>query len=512
MLDHLRTEAYPVYRDQDDIVDFLAMAGQHPYVLANDTPPAGDIALHEVDLGPDNIFSQAYSAQDVLAVDLNHDGVPEIVMADETEQNRLWRCEYLAGQFGEELTPVEDATGTNLPPSGALSTRALAGDINNDGHTDLVAINLTTVPDIYLSDVQNNNVTDGSELFCVPDFDCKTDGGWDGALVDITEDGRPDLVLGSGTWKAKAKPNQVYHWCETAANCANPDFDQAGFYRVPDPFTSEAYYTRGVAVTDINGDGKPDVIFANENFGPGLEAFINCQRDGQWGYFGSCSGEDRRIIEADLHYHTVAPVDRGDDPPDLIAGGTTIWIEWVGIIPIFHYDILVRLYRNKDDGTFWPPEQIAELEITPGVVTRFVPINLDDPTQQAKQDDFFLAIQSGRDYLLKNDGAGGFEVVTAGISGEEEDTWSGAAGDLNGDGLDDLYASTYGKGNNKVFLNNVENPGMLDMYPEQYFSQWYDAYRSDDGLDVVIADLFGDWKPEILVAGDGQNRLLHPDW
>ena len=494
-------DAALVDEDSDGCPEFVVAAAQVPYILENRTPAGGQIRLVEKDLSrPDNSFVQTYTALGVVVADFDADGFEDIFFSDSYEQDRLWRC-------GPGLEPTQEATGTSLPAGGAMSTRVLRGDIDRNGLVDAVAINLDFQPDIYLNHGESGRLEDGSYLFSDP-FP-EEQGGWDGALVDLNQDGWLDLVVAGGAWGSSGRINSIYHW----------DIDRGGLVKKGDALPNDRLNTRGVAAGDLNGDGRPDLVFVNQT-GEDLSVHFNCARNGQWGYFNECDEGGMTsvsIYDLGAAYHGVALVTYSDGRlSDIIVGGSTLF----GNTKIF-------VYRNNDNGTFSGPQTVSGLESCTGIAARFTPMNLDQPsmngTGEPIRDDFFVSVKGGSNIILQRDAFGHFVNVSDRLRDDETEdasaaTWGAAVGDLNGDGWDDIVAAHCPPGGVvtglKIYINSADAAG--NRHLEEITGQTLEGYFNKDGaFDALIVDLDGqvggDERPEIVVVNDGQNRLLMPN-
>lgn len=180
-----------------------------------------------------------------------------------------------------------------LEDSAATSANVSAGDLNGDGHTDLVLVKGRHWPlvDLVL-------LGDGTGSFQEPHpVGPQADRSYSGVLLDLDVDGDLDIVVSND----RPDPKVVH------LNDGSGRFTQGSTFGQPE------WSTRHVSVADLNLDAVPDVVLANRYGDETGPSFI-CFGDGDGGFDAPCTpfaqGSATTITSADLD-------DDGD--PDLVV-------------------------------------------------------------------------------------------------------------------------------------------------------------------------------------------------
>lgn len=129
-----------------------------------------------------------------ICLDLTNDGWPDIFIANDGAENRLW-VNQKDGTFREQA----QLHGVARNAMGAVEAGmgVATADLNHDGRPDLVITHLTTeTATLYLSEGEHFFVdrTEGSGL----DTASRSHTGWGVALVDLNHDGVPEIPIVNG--------------------------------------------------------------------------------------------------------------------------------------------------------------------------------------------------------------------------------------------------------------------------------------------------------------------------
>ena len=196
---------------------------------------------------PDAVFTSSISVfptgthpTAVAIGDFNGDGLPDLATANQDSSNISVLLNTTATGMSPSFAPnVDFSTGQN--PNLAI------GDFNGDGKPDLAV----TSPNENTVYILLNTTVSGATT---PSFAAKvgftvgSPGSVFIAVADVNADGRPDLVIASVD-----DPTVSVLLNTTATDAATPTF------------TPHADFSTGLpigllAIADLNGDGKPDIV------------------------------------------------------------------------------------------------------------------------------------------------------------------------------------------------------------------------------------------------------------
>jgi hypothetical protein len=203
--------------------------------------------------------------RDVVVADVNGDGKPDMVVAS------LYPFSFEADSVGVRLGNGDGTFqsesfygmgGTN----GASSV--VAADVNLDGKLDLVFVNDHDSFGANIGVLLGNGDGTFRPVKTYSSHGSET-GGPGLAVVDVDGDGNPDLLVAD--FAGYCTPN-----CGGAVDVLLGNGN--GTFRSVVSYSSGAYGAQSVAVGDLNGDGKPDVVLANQDpspfGGPGTVAVL----------------------------------------------------------------------------------------------------------------------------------------------------------------------------------------------------------------------------------------------
>ena len=222
------------------------------------------------------IGSKPGKAWGVVATDINNDGYMDLFVSNDIVPNYMW-----VNRGGKKFEDVGVEAGVGYSSDGAPRSGmgVDAGDFDQDGRQDLVVGNIDTQTHSLYRNV-------GEEMF--DDFNLKTGvsqatrmmSGWGLRFFDYDNDGWPDLILSNGhpddaveSRNAGIGYRQPVLLMHNLAGAKMENVSAQG-----GPAFGKKYSARGLAVGDLNNDGYPDVVFA-ENGGP-VHVLINTATSG----------------------------------------------------------------------------------------------------------------------------------------------------------------------------------------------------------------------------------------
>ncbi|HEV3162780.1 MAG TPA: CRTAC1 family protein, partial [Isosphaeraceae bacterium] len=190
----------------------------------------------------------------VLIAELTGDNLPDIFVANDGTP-----CWLFANRGGLRFEEVGQASGVALDGNGnPLAGMGVAlGDVDGDARADLIVTNFYDSSTIAFQSLGGGRYQDASAAFglAAPTRKCL---GFGVTLTDFDADGHLDLVQANGHVLDRARLGIPFAMKPIVLR--NTGGRLADVSATAGPWFSEAILGRGLAVGDIDHDGRPDVV------------------------------------------------------------------------------------------------------------------------------------------------------------------------------------------------------------------------------------------------------------
>jgi trimeric autotransporter adhesin len=424
-------------------------------VLLNTTAPGASTPS----FAAQRIFALDSEPRSLQTVDLNGDG----------------RIDVVAGNFAHHSVSVllnTTAPGAATPSFAAqtLQTEPLpfgvvTADLNGDGRQDLIYTR-EGFGKLLVSLSTTGAPTGAAPSLAVPHQSAVGDAPASSASTDLNGDGVPDLaVANEGADTASVLLNT------TAPGASTPSF------AAQQPFATGGAPS-AVTATDLNGDGKPDLLLANHDDDTASVLFNTTSPGAAAPSFTAqqtfaTGSAPTSVSAADLN---------GDGVPDLLVANRDDDTASVLLNTTAPGASTPSFAAQQEFATGGAPSAVTTADLNGDGKPDLIVANHDDDTAS----------------VLFNTTAPGastpsFAVQQAFATGEEPSAVR--ATDLNGDGVPDLAVANEGADTASVLLNTTTPGASIPSFAAQ---QEFSTGGAPTG--VTTTDLNGDGVPDLLVA------------
>ena len=424
--------------------------------------------------GPSLELSTGGIAYDVAIGDLDRDGKLDLAVtildspSVSVFQNRSSGGVLDSASFGPKLD------------FGGPANSVVIGDLDGDGKPDLItsrnpslSVYRNTIGETPI--VPGNSPLDGSALASRLDLGAG-DGPIEAAIGDLDGDGKPDVVVVNNYDSTMTLYRNISSNGSLTADSFAPRVDWA---------TGSSPY--GVALSDIDGDGKLDIVVPNSG-----DHTVSVYRNiGSPGDLRIESFAERVDFSTGNLPLSVAIGDwDGDGRPDIVTAN--------------HDDNSVSVLRNlSTPGSLTTRSFAPRVDFAAGPHPHSVVIG--DLDGDGKPD---LAVANYGNLtvsVFRNTSTAG--AITADSFSTQVVFGGGgvdlAVGDLDGDGKLDLAVANW-PGQLVSLLRNTSTPG--EITPGS-FAEPFDLHLAGNAHSVAITDLNGDGKPDLAVVTEMSSTL-----
>ena len=231
-----------------------------PDVLVTNSPEVGGVGVL---LGNGDgtfqaaINSGSYEASSIAVADVNGDGKPDLLVADYCASSNCSNSMVgvlLGNGDGTFQSALSYGSGGNLATSIAVL------DVNGDGKPDLlVTNNCDSSSNCLNGGVVSVLLGNGNGTFqAAVSYNSGGYYAYSVAVADVSGDGHPDLVVAN---YCNSSISDCDHSVEGSVGVLLGNGD--GTFQAAVTYNSGGYEAYSVAVADVNGDGHPDLLVAN---------------------------------------------------------------------------------------------------------------------------------------------------------------------------------------------------------------------------------------------------------
>lgn len=270
----------------------------------------------------------------VVATDINNDGLLDLFVANDAIPNFLFLNKG-GGKFEEIGVQAGVAYSVDGAARSGMGVDAI--DYDGDGLQDLFVANISRERYSLYRNIGDNSFQDvaGSTGIATATM---MDTGWGVRLFDFDLDGRPDIIMANG------HPDDLIETISNGIQYKEPLLlfhnNGVGFDNISDcggPAFANRYPARGLAVGDLDNDGRPDVVIGNNGEAPLILHNVT-RNSNHWiglNLVGLSVGANitwsANGVQHDLFKRAGGSYLSSCDPRDLLGLGPAKYADWIQV-------------------------------------------------------------------------------------------------------------------------------------------------------------------------------------
>jgi hypothetical protein len=342
-----------------------------------------------------------------------------------------------------------------------------SGDFNGDGKVDfIIPIGGADTVSLYPNLSSPGTILLGQPVNVIT----KGNDNEECAVADVDGDGKLDFIVTNGTGSVTA-PTGSYSFSIFRNTSSLGTYS---FSRTDYPTSTACFFA---TISDLNGDGKPDVAVANAGLNT-ISVFINSSTSGNVSF----NPKVDFTTNAQPYFVTARDLD-GDQRPDLIVMTLPAAASTLSVL---------RNTTSNGNISFAPNVNVTTLSHPYFSIVE--DLDGDDKSDIAATSSTVVAV------LRNVSTPGNISFASAqNFAVGTQATCIGLA-DLNGDGKPDLAASNGGS-NTVSGLRNTSTVGSIS------FDTHVDFVVANSPFSISCADLDGDNRPDIISANSGDTII-----
>jgi len=404
-------------------VDGLTAYSQAPFIVT--FPGGGSISSES--FAPKVEFATGAGPYGIAISDLDGDGKPDLAVVNNNPSGSIsvFRNTSNTGSITFSSS-LDFATGVN-------SFHVASADLDGDGKPDVIVTNFSSnTISVFRNTSASGSITFATKVDIAGAGLYGINAPYGIAISDLDEDGKPDLIVTNSGYPISSV--SIFRNTSSSGSIA---------FESPVDFATGSY-SSGVAVSDIDGDGKPDIAVTNAGNNT-VSVFRNTSSPGSM----TSSSFDAKV-----------DISSGDEPAGIAIGD----VDGYGkpeLIVTNQFSQTVSVFRNiSSTGSISASSFASPVDLVAGAGAYTVV--LGDVDGDGKPDLVVGNAYSNAFTVLRNTTSPG--VITTDSFAPKVDFITGvwpfvvAVGDVDGDGKPDVVAANRTSNSLSVFRNATSSP------------------------------------------------------